>query len=429
MNRWSVRAKANGILAISAAGLLAAFPFQHSFVGGLLFAALSAGTIGGLADSFAINALFGDPLRINWPKWMGTHIISRNRERLIGELVDMVEKELLTVPSIRSTLQEHDIGAVIIRYLTEHGGSEEVHAIAQKLAAELLTKADADELATGIHRFMMNHADALQVSDLLADIGDWTIRNGYDDRIVTFMVQPFIKLVKTTQFRIVIEQVAQSAIRSYEGDKFRRRLVDYTAGLSAYAISGKVQNWLVSFLEQFGSEEHPQRKRLKDILTAFIRKLREDEAFRLRIEAGKLKLFESVKDHLQLDEFIRKRLTTLRETIVSSARGEEADKIAPLRWLKEEIDNGIEGLAASPELSKSLDEGVKSVLLNWLEEKHAFIGRMVREKLESFSEQELIALVKEKAGRDLQYIRLNGMIVGAIVGIILYLLTFWIGGG
>lgn len=431
MEKRSVRKRANAMLVISAAGILAAFPFQHTFVGGLLLAAFSAGVIGGLADSFAISALFGDPLRIKWPKWMGTHIISRHRERLIGELVDMVEKELLTVEAIRATLQEHDLGGVIVRYVSGREGSKEAHSIVKKLVGELLESADSEKIAEGLQQFISEHGDALQLSDMLADIGDWSLRNGYDDRILTFVIEPFVQLVKSSMFKRVIEQFAAAAIRSYEGDKFRRRLVDYTAGLNASSIAGKVQDFLAAFLEQLAQEDHPRRHELKELLQSFIRRLREDEALRQRVENGKLKLIDALKPHIQLEHFLRERLIQAKTAILSPQDGNEGNP-EPTKlslWLRTELDHGLENLRSNPELQRSLDMGVKSLLLSWVEEKHAFIGAMVKEKLESYSERELIELVKEKAGSDLQYIRLNGMLVGSAAGIVLHLLTFWIKGG
>lgn len=431
MEKRSVRKRANAMLAVSAAGILAAFPFQHTFVGGLLFAAFSAGAIGGLADSFAISALFGDPLRIKWPGWMGTHIISRSRERLIGELVDMVSKELLTVEAIRATLQEHDLGGVITRYVTGREGVREARAIVKKLAGELLASADPEQLADTLRKLLADHGDALQLSDILADIGEWSLRNEYDDRILSFILKPFVQLVKSSTFKLVIQQFAATAIRSYEGDKLRRRLVNYTAGLDASSIAGKVQDWLAGFLEQLAQDDHPRRQELKQLLHSFIRRLREDEALRQRVESGKIKLIDALKPHIRLEAFLRKRLEEAKADILSPQDGNEGNP-APSKltqWLISELDHGLEQLKSRAELQRSLDTGVKTLLLSWIEEKHAYIGSLVREKLESYSERELIELVKDKAGRDLQYIRLNGMIVGTAAGIVLYLFTFWIKGG
>ncbi|OBR63996.1 hypothetical protein A7K91_11415 [Paenibacillus oryzae] len=422
MGKRDIRTTANGILVLSGAGILAAFPFQQHFAGGLLFAGFSAATIGGLADSFAISALFGNPLRIKWPSWMGTRIIARRREKLIGELADMVEKELLTVDHIKMTLKDYNLGDTIARYLTRHGGAEDVKAIATKLAAELLGKADPGELATGMRRFLLDHADALQASDLLADIGEWSIKNGYDEKAVSFAAAQLAGLAGSEKVRLLIQQFAEAAVKSYEGDKLRRRLVDFTAGLNAYAISVKVQNWLVAFLEGMASPDHPASLALKEQLAGFVERLRNEVELRQEVERIKSKLLQGAGDSLRLDQFIASRLEKAREKLLA-ANGD-----ASQGWIAEQISRGVAKLSESAELRKTVDSEIKHVLLAWLERHHTVIGKLVREKLNAFSEEELSDFVKDKAGKDLQYIRLNGMVVGAFVGMGLYLLTFWIGG-
>lgn len=526
MAKGSIRRKANGILVLSGVGILAAFPFQHHFAGGLLFAGFSAATIGGLADSFAISALFGDPLRIKWPGWMGTRIIARRREKLIGELADMVEKELLTVDHIRETLRDYNLGDAISRYLTDHGGAGHAQSIAKKLAAEMLGKADAGQLADGMSRFLRDHADALRASDLLADIGEWSIKHGYDERILGYAAKQLAALAGGEPIRRLIEQFAESAVKSYEGDKFRRRLVDFTAGLNAYAISVKVQEWLVRFLEGMADAEHPARKTMKEQIADFVERLRSDEELRQEVERIKSKLLDAAGEHLNLEQFVAKRLEGAKKRLLAQtqsgavAQGESVEReegvmlggaieqgevveqgdtvaqnvadmqgekialdgageqdeeavlgetvapgegvvlgeavapgegvvlgeaVAPGEtisqekavlqsegeaegWIGERIRLGVEQLSERPELRLALDVEIKQALLRWLEGHHALIGRLVREKLDAFTEEELSEFVKDKAGKDLQYIRLNGMIVGAFVGIALYLATFWIGG-
>lgn len=423
MDKTNIKKRANAALAFSGAGILAAFPFQQTFMGGLLFSAFSAATIGGLADSFAVSALFGNPLRIHWPRWMGTRIISRNRERLIGELVAMVEQELLTIPNIRERLAEYDISAVITTYLRDQGGTREVNAILQQLAADIIAKVDANELAEAVQQFLLDHADMLQVSDIIADIGDWTLKHGYDERVAQFLVQQLIKLAESEQFRIMIEQIAQSAIKSYEGDKLGRRLVDFTAGMNAYSISNKIQAWIISFLGQFSEPDHPLRERLNDLIVQFIQRLRSDEPLRERMEQGKLKLIHSIKDHIHIDEFLKERLLELRAAVAASADTEDK-----LPWMTRKVEETISQFVQNRSALEQMDQTVKSWLMNWIEQKHSFIGRTVQDKLNQFSEEELIELVKDKAGHDLQFIRLNGIVVGALIGAVLYLSTFWIGG-
>jgi uncharacterized membrane-anchored protein YjiN (DUF445 family) len=424
MNNFSIKKKADLALLFSAIGILVAFPFHDTFAGGLLFSLFSAATIGGLADSFAVSALFGNPLRIRWPAWMGTNIISRNRERLIGELVKMVQNDLLTIPNIKERLDEYNIADVLVTYLKQHGGEEGINDILQQVANDVITTIDLQELSRTVQTFLLEHADAIPVANIAADAGDWTIKNGYDDRIIEFMIPELIKIVKSAAFGSVIDQIINSAIRSYEGDKFRRKLIDFTAGLEAANLSGRLQEWLVSFLEKFHSEDHPQRKQLKAFIASFVARLRTDEQLRDRIEAGKETLLAAVKADLKLDVYIQRGLESLRQAAAENAEGQ----LARYPWIKDKVREGIAYLEGNDVLLARLDEYVKTTLLKWMEQKHSYIGKIVTDKLNSFSEEELIELVKEKAGRDLQYIRINGIGVGALIGVVLHLATFWIGG-
>ncbi|WP_424768749.1 DUF445 domain-containing protein [Paenibacillus sp. sgz302251] len=423
MNKFSIKKKADLALLISAIGILAAFPFHDTFLGGLLFSLFSAATIGGLADSFAVSALFGNPLRIKWPRWMGTNIIARNRERLIGELVTMVQNELLTIPNIRERLNEYNIANVIVTYLKQHGGEADVNDILQQVADDVITTIDLQELAKMVQTFILEHADHIQVADLAADIGDWTIRNRYDDRIISFLLPELIKIVKSAPFREIMGQIIDSAIRSYEGDQFRRKLIDFTAGLETANISGKMQDWIVSFLAQFASEDHPQRLQIKQYMEQFAVRLRTDEKLRDRIEEGKKNLLQSVKAEIRLDDYIQKGLESIRLAAEANMQGE----LERYPWIKDRVHQGVAYLSENELLLARLDQYIKSTLLKWMEQKHSSIGKVVADKLNTFSEEELISLVKEKAGRDLQYIRINGIGVGALIGVILFLLTFWIG--
>jgi len=424
MNKFSIKKKADLALLFSAIGILAAFPFHDTFIGGLLFSLFSAATIGGLADSFAVSALFGNPLQIKWPVWMGTNIISRNRERLIGELVQMVQNELLTIPNIRERLDEYNIADVLVTYLRQHGGEEGVNDILQQLADDVITTIDLQELAKTVQTFLLEHADSIPVADIAADAGDWTIRNGYDDRMIEFMIPELIKIVKSAPFGAVIGQIVDSAIRSYEGDKFRRKLIDFSAGLEPANISGRLQEWLVSFLQKFHAEDHPQRKQIKAFIEQFVTRLRTNEQLRSRIEAGKTNLLATIKDDIKLDVFIQRGLESIRLAAASNAEGQQVR----YPWIKDKVREGITYVEGNTELLTRLDQYVKTTLLKWMEQKHSYIGKMVTDKLNSFSEEELIELVKDKAGRDLQYIRINGIGIGALIGVVLHLATFWIGG-
>ncbi|MDQ0061418.1 DUF445 domain-containing protein [Paenibacillus harenae] len=415
VNKWA------GMLLTGAfVGMLAAFPFQHTFVGGFLFAMSSAAAIGGLADWFAVTALFGQPLRVKWPDWMGTNIISRNRERLINELVHMVQTELLSIPNIRARLDEHNIGAVLLNYLTEHHGEKAVNDILQRLAGDVLAKADLKDLASVVQNYLLDHADAVQVSEIIADVGEWTLRNRYDDRIVEFFAAELVKLVRSPSFRLIAERLIDSALQSYEKGMSRRKWVNSAAGLSAPAISAKLQSWLTGYLEEMSDADNPHRIQLKQMIEQYVHRLRTDQHLRDRIEAGKMKLVDSLKGHIHVDAYISENLESFRQAAASGTTGVSG----AFPWITNKLRQTVDHMENKPEMLDRIDQTIKTKLYAIIEQKHDYIGKLVKDKLGTYSEEELIKQVKEHAGRDLQYVRINGTLVGAFIGAVLYLLTY-----
>jgi uncharacterized membrane-anchored protein YjiN (DUF445 family) len=423
MRSFSIKQKADWMLACSAIGILAAFPFHDSFLGGLLFSLFSAATIGGLADSFAIAALFGNPLRIKWPRWMGTNIIVRNRERLVRELVTMVQNELLTVANVKERLEEYDIAKVLLAYLQEHGGKQGVNDILQQAADDIISTIDLRELAVTVQTFLLEHADTIEISDTIADVGDWTLRNRYDDQIIAFMLPELVKIVRSAPFRLAVNQLIDAALRSYEGEQLRRKLMDASAGLDTASLSTRLQEWLVRFLHELTAEKHPQWQKLKAFIADFVVRLRTDAELRGKVEAGKVKALHSIKQHIRLDEYIEAGLAKLR----SAARANATEQRERYPWITGKVQEAVDMLAKDESMQRKLDDYLKTTLLKWLEQKHSYVGKAVADKLNEFSEEELITLVKDKAGKDLQYIRINGIGIGALIGVVLYMLTFWIG--
>lgn len=432
VKKWSANKWAGTLLAGAFVGMLAAFPFQHTFVGGLLFATASAAAIGGMADWFAVTALFGHPLRMKWPDWMGTNIIARNRERLINELVLMVQTELLSIPNIRARLDEHNIGAVLLNYLTQHNGEKAVNDILQRLAGDVLANANIEDLAGVVQNYLLDHADSVQVSEIIADVGEWTLRNRYDDRIVEFMAAELIRLVKSRSFRTIAERLIDSALQSYESGMSRRKWVNSAAGLDAQSISDRLQRWLVRYLEEMSEADNPHRIQLKDIVRQYVLRVRTDEQLRARIEAGKMKLVNHLKGYIHIDVYISENLESFRQAAAEGAAGEDG----AFPWIKNKVRQAVDHMANNPEWLDSVDRTIKDRLYAFIEQKHDYIGKLVKDKLGTYSEEELIKQVKEHAGRDLQYIRINGTLVGAFIGAVLYVLTYaveqlssYVGGG
>jgi uncharacterized membrane-anchored protein YjiN (DUF445 family) len=89
------------------------------------------------------------------------------------------------------------------------------------------------------------------------------------------------------------------------------------------------------------------------------------------------------------------------------------------------INNFVDKFKNSPKQQAAVDRYVKTALTRLLDENHAVIGQLVRQKLDSIPTETLVEMLEDRAGNDLQIIRINGSVVGGLAGAAIYLITFW----
>ncbi|NTV89615.1 MAG: DUF445 family protein, partial [Clostridiales bacterium] len=92
-------------------------------------------------------------------------------------------------------------------------------------------------------------------------------------------------------------------------------------------------------------------------------------------------------------------------------------------YIEDLVEKITSDFSASREQQDKLDSYIKSMLKKLVEEKHSEIGKLVRSKLDQFSNDMLVNMIEDKAGNDLQIIRINGSVVGGLTGMVIYLLT------
>ena len=137
--------QATALLTASIIGTMLALLWQANgggFVAGLLSHGLMAASIGGLADWFAVTAIFRRPLGIGWR----TDILRRHRARITKELVAFASVDLLSRENIMATLAKEDFAKMLIAYLTERGGTKRLTNLAEALVRDTIEHVDIAEL-------------------------------------------------------------------------------------------------------------------------------------------------------------------------------------------------------------------------------------------------------------------------------------------
>lgn len=385
--------KANWALGITAVGLAAAYPFQTQFWGGLLTSGCSAGLVGGLADWFAVTALFRKPLGIHPGRIFRTEIIPRNRERIFYELAHMVQDELLSQEALNQKIARFNFANVVINIL-------EGQRIAQlRPALGALVKPLLESVSVPVGELFKTKND---VSSILRQAYRLLKENGSVQEILEILSGELSQWVQSPEMHGMIRRWLEEAIADYVQENPSRKIVQMFLPDSS-ELAKTIQIKAVNYLS--GGQAVTDALIWLD---GFIQDSRFDELIR-RV----------------LPVVLREGEKTLLPQIQAEINNPESgQKIAG--FLVEQLDKYREELVIDPEKREMLNHKAKSFISEFAASQHQKIGQFVLEGLEKYSDQMLVELIESKAGADLQMIRINGSAVGALAGMLFYLVNYFV---
>ncbi|SDM04695.1 Uncharacterized membrane-anchored protein YjiN, DUF445 family [Dendrosporobacter quercicolus] len=405
--------KAALTLGAASVGLLAGFPYSHHFWGGLLTSACQAAVVGGLADWFAVTALFRKPLGIPFR----TAIVPRNRKKIFQAIAEMVQVELLSKENIAKTLVNYDLSAVALHFLNEHDGRKYLKEIVYQFAYKFIEQVEPDELGVIIGGILKKYARDARLAPLIIESSEWLIENKYDDQIIDFFIAQLESIGEQQPFRHLLGDLVLEARKSYERDSERRRIFNDLFQLSQQQLAKDAQKALLDFLDEVKSSGHPLRSRLKDRLVRLIVNLRSDEALQQQIEDWKTSQLSNKID------FVQYSTSFIAEWRMKAVQNKE--QAAWLGELSNQLNQFIDEFAASKTRRLNFDHQVKQLIGKWLDSNQAEIGSLVKNSLKKMTDDMLVEFIETRVGNDLQMIRINGSVVGGLAGMCIYLLTFW----
>ena len=374
-------------------------------------AGFEAAVVGGFADWFAVTALFRHPLGIPIPH---TAIIPARRAKMIESIVDMVEEEWLSPDVIGQRLAKLSPSEAIVDWLRN---SEHVERIAAPLR----------DLLRGVSRTLSDPA--------VAEFADRALRRQLADMQVgstsgRWLAQIARSRTADAGFTAFATSLANLAVQQRTAEQLHwwlersaRALHERGRRVVPFVLRRRVvrERLVEAACEYAGAElhaasiyaDHPLREFTLDALARFADRIEEGDPEALaRIEKVRHALLES----LEAGPLIRDVLDRLRLQI-------EEDLANPAGTLSGLVERKLRGsileYLEDADRRASFDEWVRRMAQDLLARHHHQIGLTVRESLEALESGELVRQIENRVGADLQFIRLNGAVVGGLVGIAL----------
>ncbi|MBP2633877.1 MAG: hypothetical protein H6Q70_4505, partial [Firmicutes bacterium] len=403
--------KATVALTISMVGCLLTYPYHESFWGGLIYSGFLAAMIGGLADWFAITALFRRPLGIAYR----TEIIPRNRKRIFNEMIVFVSKDLLNPLNIMKVVQQYDTSEMVIKYLEENDGQTKVKVLVQQLSTALLDNVDSQAIGALIEGVIKDGVKDINLVPALQTSLIWSIEHQYDEAVVNFMLDELIWIIREDEMKKKLTLLIEKAKEEYEGSSKRRQIASMIFAISSERLATMAQKEIIHYLESLHESDHKLRVQLKRSLKDMVVTLATSPAFQELIKNYQAKI---ISEKLNIGEKVSEYIHTILQPVATQKSLTHPSQIDRF------IDEKVVELKKNVRVQTVVDTKIKAYLEIFITEQHDLIMKIMQERLNEFSNEALVNFIENRVGDDLQMIRINGSLIGGVVGMVLYVITF-----
>ena len=405
------------VLLAAVALAVAAIPVRATWWGGWILAVAEAGIVGGLADWFAVTALFRRPLGLPIPH---TAIIPANWELMAQRVGTMVGDRVLTKEYVTHEIARFDIADLLARGAERMRPADleaAVRAIAS-WAAEQVTPAATGDAALWLTRL----ARANPIAPLLATAIEIARKQGWDQRLIEAVAAALIEALERPDFRASVGDLVDEVLEGYRARMgVYPRLLMGLANTLGLIDRDRLVGALHNALKRIADDpDDPLRRRLTETLAALPGRLRTDPTLAARLEAAKEELLESPA----LARLVEDVAGGLRRTLAADLEGESPEVVA---WIAARLERARRSLAEDAALRQDLDRWLKARIGEASDRYHDRIARFIERGVHALGPEGAVRLIEDHAGDDLQYIRVNGTVVGGLAGGGLYAIHLLLG--
>jgi uncharacterized membrane-anchored protein YjiN (DUF445 family) len=396
-----MRRAATGMLVLMAVIFVVSGKFLETHAAwGYVHAFAEAAMVGGLADWFAVTALFRRPLGLPIPH---TAIIPENKDRIADTMAQFLRENFLIPSVVARRMREMNLAKSLGSYLTEPqtGGSTRVREGAGELLVEVLESLDPDRLGGQVRVGLASGIERLEFAPLLGQVLDAMIADGRHKPMIDSIIRWSGLVLEDNEdmVRGVIHERANALLRMTGLDE---------------TLANSVLDGLYKLLaEVLVDPDHPLRDKVEEGLADFAQGLREDPALRAKVERMKSDLINNpaVGEWWQgVWERIRRKLIAMVQGADDADMGRLTDTLAEMG----------EALRDDPRLQAQVNRFARRTVAGVATRYGGQIVQLVSETVRRWDAETVTGRIEGAVGRDLQFIRINGTMVGGLVGVTLH---------
>ncbi|MGD8191403.1 DUF445 domain-containing protein [Brevibacillus ginsengisoli] len=400
---------ANISLLIMGTGFVSSVPFVHNMLGYFLQSGFEAGVVGGLADWFAVTALFRHPMGVPIPH---TALLPKNREKITSSFVSVVENEWLTKESIVERVKQIGLAEKIITELEKGLRSETSKKIITEASQSLIKNLPVDQLSSLIYAELKELLSAKNVEVLVRRVLEQVIEQDYDQKGFDFILDKVENWLVRSEARAKLGSFAHQAISNIKVDGFMQFAISsFTSMISEEKLGDLLQRFLLQNLVDMRDPHNTNRQTIVAAIRNELMKLRENRQVIEQLTAW----IERFLSDWKLEDLLKSKIEQLQERALQFVGDSNFMDAYAVPVLSKVINQVKEDATRMEQLNQTLE----SFITRYVEKNHAKIGELIKSNLDKMDDESLIRMTEDKVGKDLQWIRVNGAICGFLIGLIL----------
>ncbi len=356
-----------------------------------------AAMVGALADWFAVTALFHHPLGLKIPH---TNLIQNKKEQIGDNLGSFVVGNFLSPQNIRPYILQLKVSNFVGEWLSKPRNQEILLHETATIVLDILHKLDDEAVVKFIANKAREMSEDVKVNRIIGNGMDYILERNEHQRVMTNLAQQIKNYIANNR-EMVREKVKK------ESYTLIPKFVDD-------AIADKITSGLSTFFEDVEQDEsHSLRSEITRKLFAFANELKENEEWEEE--------FRSVRENFLKEEKLTQYSKDIWNSIKKSVSTELENEDSTLKkYIQKNIDELAVNLQNDEKLQYKIDHWIRVTAYKYiLKNTHQF-GDLISSTVGNWEGKELSDKLELEVGKDLQFIRVNGTLVGGLVGLVIY---------
>lgn len=369
---------------------------------GYVRAFAEAGLIGGLADWFAVTALFRRPLGLPIPH---TAVIPNNQQRIADAVGRFIAENFLDPKLIEARMAGADAGKRVGEMLADPSQARAIALGVVQAAPDLVALVDDEAVARFWREQIGRQTSGARVGPAMGSVLEAFTAGDKHQILIDAAVREGFHLLEANEERL------RNAVRAQSGALLRLTRMDKR-------VSDAVIAAIEDLLHETASDpDHPLRKRATQAAQDFAASLRGDPEMQARVE----RIMADTLTHPAIADFTEQGWREAKQALITDAERGADSKAA--RALADGLIALGKAILNEKEARAAFNARLTPLLVHLAARHGAEVARLISETIASWDAATVVEKIEAGVGRDLQYIRLNGTVIGGLIGVVLHALV------